>query len=437
MSQCRFIVLAVCVSSIFVGSAIGDDSNWPQWRGPSGSGITSAANMTSQWGTEQNVKWRIALPEPCNSSPIVWGNRVFFTQPISEEKQRAIFCVDRDTGQEVWRRGVRYDQPEASHKTNPYCSASPVTDGERVIAWFGSAGLVCWDMEGEEIWRRELGKLEHMWGYGSSPLLYQDVCILQFGPGNNEFLLAVDKATGETRWKVEALDDSAERALSGPENDGNANDFTNNKSRSERLRGAWNTPIFVRVDNHDELVAVLPRRVTAFDPLTGEQLWTCGGAAPLAYASPIESDGVVVALGGYGGASLAVKAGGRGDVTDTHRIWHKPKDSGWLGTGAVADDFIYICSMGGVLSCLDVKTGKERWKDRTDGGGTWSSITQSGDGRMFLLAKSGTTTVFQPNPEAFQELSQNVLDETTNASVVLAGDQVFVRTDKALWCFTE
>jgi outer membrane protein assembly factor BamB len=274
-----------------------------------------------------------------------------------------------------------------------------------------------------------------MWGYGSSPILHQDVCILLFGPGNREFLLAVDKSTGETRWQVDALDDEAERAWSGPENDGNANEFLTDKPRSERLRGAWITPILVEVDGRTELVATLPRRVSGFDPATGELLWTCGGAAPLAYASPMESDGVIVALGGYGGASLAVRAGGRGDVTETHRIWHQPKGGSWLGTGVVDNAAVYICNMGGVLHCLDVQTGNELWKGRSAGGGTWSSITQTDDGRMFLLTKAGTTTVFQPSRERLQLLAENKLDEPTNASVVVAGDNLLIRTDQALWSF--
>ncbi len=427
--------MAICFLGA-VSQAVGDDQNWPQWRGPVGTGVTSSVGAVTQWGPDQNVKWRIELPEAGNSTPIVWEDRVFFTQPLSESKERSLFCVDRETGREIWHRGVTHDQPEASHKTNPYCSASPVTDGKRVIAWFGSAGLVCWDLAGNELWRRELGPQEHMWGYGSSPILYDDLCILLFGPGNNEFLIAVDKATGETRWKVDALDNEAELALSGPENDGGASDFNSGKPRSEMLRGAWSTPILVEVDGHVELVATLPRRVSGFDPSTGERLWTCGGAAPLAYASPVASGDVIVALGGYGGASLAVRAGGRGDVTKTHRLWHKSRDSGWLGTGVADEGLLYVCDMGGVLSCLDVQTGEQRWKQRSSGGGTWSSITQTGDGRMFLLTKSGTTTVFEPDSKKLNQLSDNALDETTNASVVVAGNDILIRTDQALWCIT-
>lgn len=441
-----FLGLLLAISHFVMAThGISEDRVWPQWRGPDGTGKTSATNVPSTWGKNLNVKWRVELPEAGNSTPIVWGDRVFLTQPVSESNLRALMCFDRQTGQELWRRGIVDAEPETSHQTNPYCSASPVTDGQRVIAWFGSAGLVCYDFEGQELWRRDLGKQAHMWGYGSSPILYKDLCLLNFGPGEREYLIALDKVTGETRWKIASLDDAAERKWSGPENDGNANDFTSDKPRSERLRGSWNTPIIVHVDEavkssgsdrgHDELIAALPRRVEGINPLTGERLWTCGDAAPLAYASPMLSGETVVVLGGFGGASLAVRAGGQGDVTTSHRVWHRPNDKGWLGTGVVHDGAIYISGIEGILSCLDVQSGDELWRKRIGGGGTWSSITQTADGRMFLLDKSGRTTVFAPDRDAFQEIAVNELDEPTNASVVIAGDDLLIRTNQALWSF--
>ena len=435
MSSNRLTLLAL---SLFLpGSLIAGELDWSQWRGSDGSGKTASVASVKQWGTSQNLKWRVALPEAGNSTPIVWQDKILMTQPLSDDKQRAMLCLDRETGRELWRRGVNYSEAEATHKTNPYCSASPVTDGERVIAWFGSAGLVCWDLDGNEVWKRNLGKLEHMWGYGTSPVLYGDLCILSFGPGNQEFIIAVDKQTGETVWQVDALGDSDERKLSGPENDGNANEFQSDKERSVRLRGSWTTPIVVQTGGHDELVVALPRRLSGFDPSTGKLLWTCGGGAPLAYASVVEHDGVIVVLGGYNGASMAVRAGGRGDVTETHRLWHLSRDNGWLGTGIAHQGDVYICDMGGVLHCLAVETGEVRWKKRVQGGGTWSSMTQTADGLMYLLTKTGVTTVFRPSAEGFEAVAENSVGEASNASVVVAGGEILIRTDQSLWCFDD
>ena len=265
-------------------------------------------------------------------------------------------------------------------------------------------------------------------------LAQQDVTAAEQPPAVS---IGRDANTGETVWQVDSLTDEAERALSGPENDGNANEFQSDKDRRDRLRGSWNTPILTQVDGRHELVVALPRRISAFAPESGKLLWTCGGGAPLAYASVVEHEGVIVALGGYNGASMAIRGGGSGDVTETHRLWHKSRDNGWLGTGVAEDGSVYVCDMGGVLHCLEVSSGEIQWKSRVEGGGTWSSITQTSDGLMHLLTKSGSTTVFRPNPEQFDEVAVNELNETTNASVVIAGGEVFIRTDDALWCFAK
>lgn len=421
------------IVAVFCTVSASAETNWPQWRGPAGTGKTSAAAIVTTWGVEKNVRWRTELPEAGNSTPIVFGDRIFLTQMLGDTQERGLMCFDRATGKERWRRGVKYTADEPTHRTNPYCSASPAADGDRVIAWLGSAGLVCWDHDGNELWRRDLGTQAHQWGYGSSPILHENLCILNFGPGNLEFLIAVDKTSGETVWKVDGWADAKERELSGPDNDGNSNDFTRNDARAKRLRGSWSTPIIARIDGKAQLLATLPRRIASFNPATGKLNWVCGGGAPLAYTSPMESEGIVIALGGYRGASLAVRGSGEGDITEAQRLWHEPKDSGWLGTGLIADGVIYAADMGGVLSCRDVKTGKTLWKQRTEGGSTWSSITQDESGLMFLLSKSGATTVFRPNKEKFDLVATNSLDESTNASVVIAGDDILIRTDKALW----
>ena len=429
--------LAGLLMVVLATGAVAEEPNWAQWRGPNGTGKTSSVATVTDWDASTNLKWRSPLPEAGNSTPVIWGDKMFITQPFAETKERGILCLERSSGKELWRRGVVYTESEPTHKTNPFCSASPVTDGKRVIAWLGSAGLICWDVDGTELWRRELGRQRHMWGYGSSPILHQDLCIVNFGPGEREFLIAVDKTTGQTVWQVDALQDAEERELSGPENDGNANEYQSEKERSVRLRGSWNTPIIARVGNRDELIVALPRRLAAFDPLTGKSLWNCGGGAPLAYASVVEHRGVIVVLGGYNGASMAVRAGGSGDVTETHRLWHKPRDNGWLGTGVADNGAVYVCDMGGVLHCISVESGDIYWKSRVEGGGTWSSITQTADGMMHLLTKTGATTVFKPNQDKFDEVAVNELEEATNASVVIAGGEVYVRTDLALWCFAK
>src|SRR5882672_6495002 len=167
-------------------------ANWPAWRGPLGTGITEETNLPVKWNTKQNVKWRIPLPEPGNSTPIVWDDRIFLTQAVGD--RRTVRCLSRTNGKLLWEQGVATKEKEPTHSTNPYCSASPVTDGERVIVSFASDGLFCYDFHGKELWNRtDLGRQIHIWGAGASPMIHSDLCFFNFGPGELTYLLAVDK----------------------------------------------------------------------------------------------------------------------------------------------------------------------------------------------------------------------------------------------------
>lgn len=178
-------------------------ANWPGWRGPDGTGVSSEKNLPLQWSTNENVRWRVALPDRGNSSPIVWGKRVFVAQAVQTENRRTLMCFDRSNGKLLWQSGVTYTDREPTQRDNPYCAATPVTDGERVIASFGSAGLYCYDLEGKEIWHRDFGKMSHMFGNAASPMLAGDLCILNFGPDEKARLIAVSKHDGKTVWEVE------------------------------------------------------------------------------------------------------------------------------------------------------------------------------------------------------------------------------------------
>ena len=167
----------------FTLPAIAHGEDFAQWRGPRGDGISTAKGLPTKWGVDQNVAWKMPLPEPGNSTPVVWGDRIFVTQPIAKENRRTLLCLDRASGKTLWQQGSDWTGPDPTHGTNPFCSASPVTDGKRVIVWHGSAGLFAYDLDGRELWRRDLGIQKHIWGYGSSPVIHGDLCFLNFGPG--------------------------------------------------------------------------------------------------------------------------------------------------------------------------------------------------------------------------------------------------------------
>jgi outer membrane protein assembly factor BamB len=355
------------------------------------------------------------LPDRGNSSPVVWGRRVLLTQ--AEGSKRSVLCFDRADGKLLWQRATTYDRPEKTHATNPYCSATPVTDGERVIASLGSAGLVCYDLDGEELWRKDVGTMDHIWGNASSPILYGDLCILWVGPGKTQVLLAVDTKDGKTAWQHEEP--------------GGRNDA------GRPYVGSWTTPLVVRAGDHDELILGVPEKLKAFDPKTGKELWSCDGlhnatGDQLVYTSPVYADGIVVIMAGFGGGAMAVRAGGSGDVTKTHRLWYRPRNDQRIGSPVVVGDRVYIVNDTGVVQCLELRTGKDVWeKERV--GSSWSSMVATADGRLYVPTRDGDTLVFAAGPK-YELLARNRLGEPIYASLAISDGDVFIRTYKHLWC---
>jgi len=396
--------------------------NWPQWRGPDGMGVSSERNVPLRWGTNENVRWRVPLPERGNSTPIVWEQKVFVTQ--AEENRRTVRCFNRSDGNLIWQSGVTYPEKEATHDTNPHCSASPVTDGERVIVSFASAGLYCYDFNGKELWHRDLGKQAHIWGNGASPIIHGELCILNFGPGERTFLIAVNKKTGETVWQVNEPGGSFGETKPG---------------EKQNWVGSWGTPVITKANAREEMLMSWPKRVAAYDPQSGKEFWTCSGLNPLVYTSPLYAEGVVVAMGGFGGMALAVRAGGSGDVSETHRLWHHPKTKQRIGSGVISDGHIYILNDPGVAECYELKSGKLIWEERLIGPGpdnsSWSSMVLA-DGRLYAINHSGDTFVLKANPK-FELLATNALGEPDNASLAISNGDIFIRTHKALWCIAE
>lgn len=434
------LVLGALALGCFTTSA-----DWPAWRGADGQGTSSEKNLPTRWSATENIRWKIPLPDRGNSTPVIWGDKVFVTQAIEEKHQRTLMCLARRDGKLLWQKSVTYTEKEETHETNPYCSASPATDGERVIITHGSAGVFCYDFDGKELWKRDLGRQEFGWGNGSSPVLHGDVCILYHGPGKGAKLLGLDKKTGKTVWEF-------------------AEPPVDVKGRTDGFRGkepgmicTYSTPLLVKAGlrraeaatgqgtagygpaeagGRDELVMAFPRFVRGFDPKTGKELWSCDGLNPLIYTSPMAGDGIVVAMGGYFGNSVAVKTGGKGDVTESHRLWQTVRGKGGIGTGLVHEGRIYSHS-GGIVECLELKTGKTLWSERLKSAGakgeSWSSMVRAGD-LIYLLNQSGDCAIFRAG-ETFEQIGVNSIgNEMCNASIAPSNGDLFIRTHKHLWC---
>ncbi len=426
--------LVVCIAVIraSVAPTIVRGENWPAWRGPSGQGLSSSADVPITWSPTENVRWKAALPSPGNSTPIVWGDRIFITQAddvtkwppkVPEEfaggssagghaiaAKRSVICFDRADGRQIWKRDVAYDELEITHPTNPFCSASPVTDGERVIASHGSAGLVCYDFAGKELWRYDVGKLQHLWGTASSPILYDDLCIVWCGPGARQFLLAVDKRTGAKVW--ETVEPDGDDGIT-----------------SRTFRGSWSTPLIARIGDQDQLLFAVPNKLKGYDPQTGRELWSSTGPGNYCYMSPLFADGLMVF-----GQNL-VKLGGSGEISKD-RLRHRV-GSMYISTAVIVGDYLYTYDNVGVPGCYLWKTsGDDLWKgqiEKRPGGKTaWGSPIHAA-GRIYITDQDGATTVFAAGPK-YELLGVNRLNERCNASIVAVDGELFIRTHKHLWC---
>jgi outer membrane protein assembly factor BamB len=325
-------------------------------------------------------------------------------------------CFDRRDGKQLWSQEISYTEKEKVWNANYYCSASPATDGKLVVVSHGSAGMYCYDLDGKELWKRtDLGSWQHQYGNASSPVLYGETVIQWCGPnegkGGRNYLLAVEKATGKTVWEYNAPG------------------------------GSWSTPLIVSVETtsgkvEDQLLLPVPNKFKGIDPKTGKELWSCDGLTNLVYTSALYGDGVAVAMSGYGGAALAVRLGGSGDITKD-RLWHHPRNTQRVGSGIIVDDHVYILEENGIPHCYELTTGKEVWQiaKRPGRSNTWSSMLHA-DGRLYVLTHNGDTHVFAPSPK-YELLATNSLGDHTNASIAPSKGQLFIRTDKTLWCIGE
>lgn len=393
-------------------------ADWPSWRGPHQDGTCDETGLPLTWSATESVLWKVALPDRGNSTPVVWGDKVFITQAIQKENRRLLIAFDKKTGKELWRQGVVYKEAEPTHGTNPMCSASPATDGERVVVSFASAGVYCYDMNGKELWKRDLGPQHHIWGSGASPVLVGDMCVLNHGPSVNATLYALDKKTGKTLWEhPEPIRPESKEGKAG-------------------FYGSWSDPLPRVINGQAQLLMSWPYRVCGIDPRTGKDMWTCDGLNQLVYTSPLFADNIIVAMGGYSGKALAVKAGGKGDVTESHRLWHHPKSPQRIGSGVIHDGHIYILNDPGIAQCINLKTGEQIWNERLKGPGptgqNWSSLVVS-EGKCYAVNQGGDAFVFKASPK-FELLATNSMGEKVIGSIAVSDGRLYIRGHKNLFC---
>ena len=447
--------------------ALANAEDWTRFRGPNGSGVAPAgASVPTEWGDDKNLAWKLALPGPGASSPIIIGNKVFLTcysgygvdgndaGNLSDLK-RHLVCIDATNGTQLWDKSVAATQPEDSYSRmlgeHGYASGSPVSDGKHVYVFYGKGGVLAYDLDGKELWHVSVGKESGpmRWGSGASPILHDNLVIVNASE-ENQALVALDKATGKEVWKAQA----------------------------DGLGMTWGTPIIVGDGEAAELVIGVPGEIWGFNLKTGKLQWYAEGISDRSYCSSLITDGqVVYAIEGQGDEGVAVRIGGKDDVTKTHTVW-RARASGRITSPILHDGRLYSSSSGTVL-CLNAQTGEKVYQarfpsaggaaapaepppgERGPGGGGPGASGRGGFGgpggggrggrggggsdyaspilvgdKFILVTRSGLTHVWQAGPE-FKSLAENKFASDSskfNGTPAVSGNRLFIRSDKALYC---
>lgn len=441
----RTLKLGIALALTIGGSVAAAD--WPQWRGPQGTGVTTETDLPVRWSATENVAWKAPLSGLGVSTPIVSGDRVFVTSqagtgvrrtgnhprlvqdedaaaageralgaagsaPSGAASDRTFFIVEafhRADGRRLWEYRLEAEGPlQGVHDKHNLATPSPVTDGQLVFAWFGTGQIVALDMTGRPVWQRHLGKeiapFEINWGHGSSPTLYRDSLILLCDHTQAAYLLAVDKRTGKDRWKAD---------------------------RGQN-RSSYSTPLVVETAGASELIVNSSERVDAYDPRTGALLWHVGDSNRFPIPSPVFHDGIVYMSRGYRSSPyLAVRPGGRGDVTASHLAWQVPSGAPYVSSLIYDGGRIYMANDVGVLTAVDAQSGTRIWQERV--GGVFSASPVAGDGKIYFVSETGETLVLRSGPKP-EVIARNDIGERALASPAISNGQLFIRTDGRLFC---
>jgi outer membrane protein assembly factor BamB len=420
------------VTSLVARSIAAADGVWPQWRGPLATGVAPGAEPPLRWSEAENVRWKVELPGRGHGSPIVWKDRVFVTTAVpsgdagtgdgggrgvapSGALRFTVLALDRRSGETVWQRVAREEAPhEGTHTDGSWASPSPLTDGERVYASFGSRGLYAYDFDGGLVWSVDLGDMATRLGFGegASPALAGDLLIVNWDHEGDSFVVALDKRTGEERWR---------------------------RQRDEVT--SWATPLVVEHGGRLQVVVSATGRVRSYDAESGETLWEAGGQTVNVIPSPVHADGLVYATSGFRGCALvAIRLdAARGDVSHGDAVaWSYDRDTPYVPSPLLHDGQLYVLKVNsGIVTSFDAATGEILYGPQRLPGidGIYASPVAARD-RIYFLGRNGTTTVVRSGPD-FEVLVENDLDDDFSASPALAGDEIFRRGYRYLYCLAE
>ena len=383
--------------------APGAERQWPRWRGPGGMGLSAETDLPVRWSPTENVAWKTELPGQGNSSPVIWDERIFLTTAFDQGGRRSLLCVSRADGAILWVVDAPAVPPEGRViQKNGYASATPAVDGERVVVFFGNGGLAAFDLEGKLLWHHPLPPFDAMHGTGASPLIHGDLVILFQEQSSKPSLgIAVDKRTGERRWRIER-----EPAL------------------------GWCTPLALRIAGRDQIVHGASKMLVAYDPVTGAEIWSSRGPTHEVIPTVIAGHGLIFCASGRSGPMLAIRPDGTGDLGAKGIAWSSPRGAPHVPSPVLSGELLYQVNDLGILTCFRARTGEVLFQKRL--GGTFSASPVAAGGNVYFTSEDGDTTVVRAGPD-LEVVSVNSLGETTLASAAVLGGQIFIRTAKRLW----
>jgi len=379
-------------------------SDWPQFRGPTGQGVSDEQGLPLTWSETKNVRWKVAIPGRGWSSPVVQGDRIWLTTATEDGKSLRAISVDRNTGAIVQNVEVfRLKSAKLANPKNSLASPTPIVEGDRVYVHFGAFGTACITQSGEIVWKTKLEYDNGQHGTGGSPVLYEDLLIISCDGNDVQFVVALDKLTGKVRWK-----------------------------KSREGYQAYTTPLIVELAGSPQVISPGAFRAISYDPRNGKELWQVTyGEGFSNVPRPVYGDGLVFICTGFQEPSLlAVRVDGKGDVTKSKVQWKLDRGVPLTPSPLLVGSELYMVTDNGIVTCVDAKTGKEYWRARV--GGNHSASPIYADGRIYFLNEEGESVVLAPGQQ-LKHLATNQLDGRTLASMAVSNGSIFIRSDTHLY----
>lgn len=415
----RFWPLPVLLGWLSMVSSATLAENWPGWRGPRGDGTSQEQDVPTRWDGETgaNITWKTALPGWGHSSPIVWDDRIFLTASVDQTKARQLLCVDRQHGRIVWQQDVLRAPLEKRHTLNSYASGTPATDGARVYVTFlepdtesrtqvtpGNLVVAAYDLDGRPQWTVRPGRFASVHGFCSSPVLFEDLVIVNGDHDGDAYIVALERQTGAVRWKID---------------------------RENRTR-SYVTPLIRDIGGRTQMVLSGSVSVVSLDPRTGTRHWIIDGPTEQFVASLVYDGQFLYMTAGFPEYHiLAIRPDGHGNVTDTHIVWRTTKGCAYVPSPIVAGPYFLVAADTGIASCFAARSGQRLWMERL--GKHYSASLVSAGGLVYFLADDGLMKVVRPGP-ALDVVAENPLGENCYASPAISRGQLFLRSEKHLYC---